>query len=96
MYDWQLTASFAWNRLALREILQPTIFDPSAFLVWAEEAFSLWSSMWLNLYEFDTESYDLIESIRDSYFLVAIIDNDYVSIKDNDGSSLWKAMLDLV
>jgi methylenetetrahydrofolate reductase (NADPH) len=82
--------------LARREILQPTIFDPSAFLVWAEEAFSLWSSMWLNLYEFDTESYELIQSIRDSYFLVAIIDNDYVSIKDNDESSLWKTMLDLV
>jgi hypothetical protein len=96
VYALQLTASSAFNRLVLREILQPTIFDPSAFLVWAEEAFSLWSSMWLNLYDFDTESYELIQNIRDSYFLVAIIDNDYVSTKDNDESSLWKAMLDLV
>jgi methylenetetrahydrofolate reductase (NADPH) len=47
--------------------------------VWAEEAFSLWTNMWLNLYDVDTESYELIESIRDSYYLVAIIDNDYVT-----------------
>lgn len=79
----------------VREILQPTIFDPNSFLVWAEEAFSLWSNMWLNLYDFDTESYELIEGIRDTYFLVAIIDNDYVSATNGDGSSLWRAMLDL-
>lgn len=52
--------------------------------------------MWLNLYEFETESYDLIESIRDNYYLVAIIDNDYVSANDSGESSLWQAMLDVV
>lgn len=49
--------------------------------------------MWLNLYDFDTESYELIEEIRDTYFLVAIIDNDYVSANNGEGSSLWRAML---
>jgi hypothetical protein len=62
-------------------------------LVWAEEAFSLWSGMWLNLYEYDTESYELIEGIRDTYYLCAIFDNDYVSGEDNQESSLWRAML---
>jgi hypothetical protein len=61
--------------------------------VWAEEAFSLWSGMWLNLYEYDTESYELIEGIRDTYYLVAIFDNDYVSGEDSQESSLWRAML---
>jgi hypothetical protein len=75
----------------LREILQPTIFDPSVFLVWSEEAFSLWSTSWLNLYEMDTPSYELIEDIRDTYFLVAIIDNDYIA--ENDESTLWRKML---
>jgi hypothetical protein len=69
------------------------IFDPSAFLVWSEEAFSLWSGMWLNLYEMGTESYELIERIRDTYFLVAIIDNDYVS-SSSTGSKLWGSMLE--
>lgn len=75
-----------------REILQPTIFDPSAFLVWAEEAFSLWTSMWLNLYDFDTDSYELIENIRDTYYLVAIIDNNFLSKNNGETGLLFSAM----
>lgn len=75
-----------------REILQPTIFDPTAFHVWAEEAFSLWTSMWLSLYDFDTESFELIETIRDAYYLVAIIDNNYLSRTNPEEGSLFKAM----
>jgi hypothetical protein len=40
-----------------------------------------------------TESYELIEEIRDTYFLVAIIDNDYVS-SSSTGSKLWGSMLE--
>ena len=72
--------------------MQPTVFDPSAFLVWAEEAFSLWTSMWLNLYEFDSESYELIETIKDTYYLVAIIDNNYLSKYNTEEGSLFSAM----
>ena len=81
--------ALTWGVFPNREILQPTIFDPTAFLVWAEEAFSLWTSMWLNLYDIDTESYNLIESIRDTFFLVAIIDNDFTSPTE---SQIFKAM----
>ena len=60
--------------------------------------------MWLNLYDFDTPSFDLIETIRDTFFLVAIIDNDYIrggnneSANGGDGSdggngSLWDSLL---
>jgi methylenetetrahydrofolate reductase (NADPH) len=76
-----------WGVFPNREILQPTIFDSSTFLVWAEEAFSLWTSMWLNLYDFESDSYELIESMRDTYYLVAIIDNDFIS--DTNGGKLW-------
>ncbi|KAL7555078.1 hypothetical protein ACHAWF_018879 [Thalassiosira exigua] len=71
--------ALTWGVFPNREVLQPTIFDPDTFLVWAEEAFSLWSTMWLNLYEYESDSYDLIERIRDTYYLVAIIDNDFVA-----------------
>jgi len=73
------------------EIQQPTIFDPSAFLVWAEEAFSLWTN-WNNLYEFDSESFELIENIRDTYYLVAIIDNNYLSKNNGVEGCLFSAM----
>jgi len=40
-----------------REILSQLLLSfPDAFLVWAEEAFLLWSTMWLNLYEYDSAS----------------------------------------
>lgn len=77
--------ALTWGVFPNREILQPTIFDPEIFLVWAEEAFTLWSAMWLNLYDFGSDSYELIKSMRDSYYLVAIIDNDFTS-GGKDGS----------
>ena len=83
--------ALTWGVFPNREILQPTIFDPDTFLIWAEEAFSLWSSMWLNLYEFGSDSHELIENIRDTFFLVAIIDNDFVS--QSEGGNLWNAVL---
>jgi methylenetetrahydrofolate reductase (NADPH) len=93
-YPGGITA-LTWGVFPNREILQPTVFDPSTFLVWAEEAFSLWTRMWLDLYEFDSESYELIENIRDTYYLCAIIDNDFVSQADQEGlSPIWKAMLE--
>jgi methylenetetrahydrofolate reductase (NADPH) len=87
-----LTTALTWGAFPNREIVQPTIFDPLTFSVWAEEAFSLWSVMWLDLYEPDTDSYDLIETIRDTYFLIAIIDNDFVS---DNSSQIFSAMYQL-
>lgn len=83
------TTALTWGVFPNREIVQPTIFDPDTFKVWAEEAFSLWTTMWLDLYELDSDAYDLIETIRDSYYLVAIIDNDFVA---KDGSQIWNAL----
>jgi methylenetetrahydrofolate reductase (NADPH) len=79
--------ALTWGVFPNREIVQPTIFDPSTFLVWSEEAFSLWTNMWMNLYDFESPSFCLIEDIRDTYFLCAIIDNDYVST-----STIWDAI----
>ena len=88
--------ALTWGVFPNREILQPTIFDPNAYLVWAEEAFMIWSTMWLNLYDFGTESRELLEDIRDTYFLVAIIDNDFVSPKEKEGSNLLQSIMEVV
>ena len=85
--------ALTWGVFPNREILQPTIFDPSTFLIWAEEAFSLWTSMWLNLYDAETESYGVIEDIRDTFYLVAIIDNAFTSPTE---SRIFSAMFDVV
>ena len=85
--------ALTWGVFPNREILQPTIFDPSTFLIWAEEAFSLWTSMWLNLYDAETESYGVIEDIKDTFYLVAIIDNAFTSPTE---SRIFSAMFDVV
>jgi methylenetetrahydrofolate reductase (NADPH) len=90
--------ALTWGVFPNREILQPTIFDPSAFLVWAEEAFALWTTMWLNLYDFESGSYALIENMRDTFYLCAVVDNDFTSGHQRDDRqmgthiSIWEAM----
>ena len=83
--------ALTWGVFPNREVLQPTIFDPAVFVVWVEEAFLLWKTMWQNLYDIESVSWELIEDIHDSYFLVAIIDHDFV----DDPNYLWNALLSL-
>nr|CCA15339.1 methylenetetrahydrofolate reductase putative [Albugo laibachii Nc14] len=67
-----------WGVFRDKEILQPTIMDRASFIAWKDEAFALWISMWGILYEKDSESQRLIREIHDSYFLVSIVENDFV------------------
>lgn len=88
--------ALTWGVFPNREVVQPTIFDPATYRVWAEEAFSLWTTLWSNLYDLDSPSFDLIESIRDQYYLVAIIDNDYISgSSDHTNTDIWSLLLSL-
>lgn len=67
-----------WGVFPDKEVLQPTVFDPETFLVWSEEAFRLWTDAWAALYDECSASNELLYQIHDTFFLVAIIDNDYV------------------
>lgn len=73
--------ALTWGVFPDKEILQPTIFDPETFLVWKDEAFGLWLSRWASIYDDETKSSELIHEIHDTYFLVALIDNDYIADK---------------
>lgn len=50
--------------------------------------------MWLTLYDFESESYALIENIRDNYYLCAIIDNDFTG--NESANTLWEKMENFV
>lgn len=69
--------ALTWGVFPNREILQPTIFDPDSFVVWSKECFLLWKEAWASLYDDASESSDLLYHMHDTYYLVAIIDNDY-------------------
>jgi len=51
----------------------------------------LWTTIWASIYDDESASNALLHSIHDTYFLVAIIDNDYVS-----STSIWSVFHELV
>jgi len=83
--------ALTWGVFPNNEILQPTIFDPSTFLVWKNEAFQLWTSIWASIYDDESASNALIHSMHDSYFLVAIVDNDFLS-----AASIWTVFREII
>jgi methylenetetrahydrofolate reductase (NADPH) len=72
------TLAVTWGVFPGREICQPTIVDPAAFFVWKDEAFALWTKGWATAYSHDSVSYQNIKKIHDTYYLVNVVDNDFV------------------
>lgn len=67
-----------WGVFPDSEIKQPTVVDSESFIVWKSEAFSLWKS-WASIYEKESETRSLIDTIHDTFYLVNIVDNDYIN-----------------
>jgi len=74
-----------WGVFPDKEIAQPTVVDQESFMVWKDEAYALWMT-WKSVYVNGTESCpkadasaNLIQKIHDEFWLVDIIDNDFVS-----------------
>ncbi|CAN0144090.1 unnamed protein product [Ascophyllum nodosum] len=78
------TTALSWGVFPNREVQQPTIFDPETYMVWKDEAFRLWVDLWASLYDDESRSAELLYGIHDSYYLVAVVDNDFI-----DGN-LWE------
>lgn len=75
----QKAAAVTWGVFPNREVQQPTVVDPASFLVWKDEAFALWRTVWASIYDGDSPSWELLGGISGSYFLVNIVDNDFVT-----------------
>ncbi|XVF65324.1 hypothetical protein PTKIN_Ptkin09bG0238700 [Pterospermum kingtungense] len=78
-----------WGVFPAKEIIQPTVVDPASFMVWKDEAFEIWSRAWAALYPEDDPSKKLLEEIQSSYYLVSLVDNDYI------GGNIFAAFEDL-
>lgn len=57
-----------WGVFPAREIIQPTVVDPSSFMVWKDEAFEIWSRGWALLYPEDDPSRKLLEEVGSRVF----------------------------
>ena len=71
--------ALTWGVFPGKEIIQPTIADTESFKIWKKEAFNLWLSEWGSIYEKDSHSYQLLKEINDNYYLVYLIDNNYIN-----------------
>ena len=67
-----------WGVFPNKEIQQPTVVDVESFKVWTEEAFCLWLSTWACVYEEGSTSHSVLREIHDTYFLVSVVDNDFI------------------
>uniref|UniRef100_A0A1I8JPP0 Methylenetetrahydrofolate reductase n=1 Tax=Macrostomum lignano TaxID=282301 RepID=A0A1I8JPP0_9PLAT len=76
--------ALTWGVFPASEVAQPTVCDGAAFLAWRDEAFALWTEEWGRLYEEGSPSRRLIESVAETYLLVALVDNDFT-----EDSVLW-------
>lgn len=52
--------------------------DAASFVVWKDEAFALWKSRWANEYPEGSESRTVLDSVVNTFYLVNIVDNNYV------------------
>lgn len=52
-----------WGVFPGKEIIQPTVVDPSSFIVWKDEAFEIWSKVWASLYPEGDPSRNLLEQV---------------------------------
>ncbi|KAM0927934.1 hypothetical protein ACQ4PT_002164 [Festuca glaucescens] len=67
-----------WGVFPGKEIIQPTVVDSASFLVWKDEAFEIWSKGWACLFPEGDSSRELLEQVQKSYYLVSLVDNDYI------------------
>lgn len=68
-----------WGVFPRKEIVQPTVVDPRTFLIWKDEAFSHWMDKWATIYDKDSKSHEYLQSVHDSYFLVNVVENDFIN-----------------
>lgn len=68
-----------WGVFPGREILQPTIVDSESFMIWKDEAFDLWLNEWRSVYPQDSVSWKLLTDIHQDFFLVNVVENDFVN-----------------
>jgi methylenetetrahydrofolate reductase (NADPH) len=73
-----------------QEIQQPTVVDQNSFVAWKDEAFELWSDWYDALEESATESRALVKKAQSEWYLVNLVDNNYLS------SDLFHTLVDLV
>lgn len=78
-----------WGVFKGREIIQPTVVDAEAFMIWKDEALNIFTNTWAVIYKTqkkengedipgDDASFEFMNKCADNLFVVNIVENDYV------------------
>jgi len=67
-----------WGVFPAKEVVQPTVVDPQSFSVWKDEALEVWGEEWGTIYEEGSASRKLLKDIENTWFLVSLVENDYI------------------
>jgi len=73
------TNAVTWGIFPNEEVKQPTVVDFDSFVAWKDEAFSLWTVEWASIYPTGSESRALLENIHNTWYLMNIVDNNFMS-----------------
>lgn len=68
-----------WGVFKGKEVIQPTVVDHNAFLIWKDEAFAQWLDPWALVYGFDSPSSEFLQRCHDTLYLMNVVDNDYIN-----------------
>jgi len=70
--------ALTWGIFPGKEVVQPTVVDTQSFMAWKDEAFELWQE-WGQIYDKDSPSGLLLETIHNTWYLVYVVDNNFVA-----------------
>lgn len=68
-----------WGIFRGKEVIQPTVVDHTTFKIWKDEAFSHWLDKWAIIYDKDSKSYEYLQTVHDSYYLLNVVENDFIN-----------------
>jgi methylenetetrahydrofolate reductase (NADPH) len=68
-----------WGVFKGKEVVQPTVVDHKAFVIWKDEIFGQWLDPWALIYGLDSPSAGFLRRCHDTLFLVNVVDNDFIN-----------------
>ncbi|KAJ3435965.1 methylenetetrahydrofolate reductase [Anaeramoeba flamelloides] len=85
--------SITWAVFPGKSIIQPVVVDPDCFQnVWSKEAFDLWIYQWRDFFLEGTKSWKILQEIHDTYFLVNVVDNDFIHSSSQTEYNVYKTL----
>lgn len=91
-----------WGIFHGKEVIQPTVVDASAFMIWKDEALGIFNTIWAEIYKpqknekdedlpGDQPSVDFLKYASENLFVVNCVENDYI---DGDLSKVMKEFIE--